>query len=199
MNKWAIIYIFIFVFFVNNINADAVYSRNQTIKIINDIIRLTEKSHLLWNKAQKDSLYLKEYKDFCEQDSLNILDSQYEDSKVFDTAKEIICIKKDTTLLKLYLKLILVSENSADEHRIYVLGEIFVKQTEMVKRHLSNIKSNKEKNIIYRTLLYGFYYVNTYEGNRRVDKFDLLINELNLLKPKYYRGPTIEEMFKNGI
>ena len=134
------------------------YGKEEVVKILREYTRLSHKNNILWFKAQKDSLYMEKYRDFCKADSLNIFDTKYKMHKVYDMASKYIIENADTTIMIAYLKLLYESENSAEEHLRYITGKILLKKTEMAAMCFR--KQNKQhQKVIYLELLKGIDYI----------------------------------------
>ena len=164
---------------INALHGQKEYSRKEVINILSDNIRIHKKENILWRKAQKDTLLLKDYKEYCLLDSLNLIDEKYKLHKVYNDAARYIINYSDSTIMQLYFNLLSESENSADEHLRYVTGKIIVQKPEMIFT-MFNKQEKKKKKIIYIELLRGLEDIKYHKPDEvKYQKAKNMLNKIN--------------------
>jgi hypothetical protein len=93
-----------------------------------------------------------------------------------ETAKQIICNNKDRELMRHFLKVIISTTNSANEGPSWILGELFICQSDLVISEYNKLNSS-EKSIILKDLQFGFDNV-TYNKEKDIPNFRTLKSKL---------------------
>lgn len=174
MNK-KIIIILCAIFLIPSISlADS--SRDEIIKVFRKYIELNTE---FVNSVRSDSpthKYYDEYRPKAETYAENTF------NPILEGAKTIFCDKKDVQIITEYFKVLINTTNSADEYPSFVLGEMFICDSELFLIQYEKLKI-EEKSIIYDTLEWGFSNV-TWKKEDKIPDFKKLKGILNSLKSK---------------
>jgi len=96
-------------------------------------------------------------------------------------AKSLVCKKKDRVILKAFMNVLVSTRNSANEYPSWVLGEMFLCQSELVVSEFKKFDQFEEE-ILYGKLEFGFLNV-TYKKERVTPRYDSLKQLLESLRP----------------
>ena len=99
-----------------------------------------------------------------------------------DSTKNIICRDNDKELLSEYLKVLIATNNSADEFPCWILGDIYLCQPELLISIFKKLEKPEQK-IIYDALRFGFENV-TYNKENNIPNYYQLKKMLDSLNPK---------------
>lgn len=94
--------------------------------------------------------------------------------------KTIICKEKDSELLSEFFKVLISTENSADEEPRWILGDIYLCQSDLIISEFRKLKKTEQK-IILGDLNFGFLNV-TYNKEDKIQNYHHLKKKLDLLK-----------------
>ena len=99
---------------------------------------------------------------------------------ILSDAKSIICNNGDVELLSEYFQVIIKTRNSAAEYPTFILGDIFICQSELFIVEFKKL-SKEEKMIIYDTVEWGFKNV-TWKKEDAIPNYSSLSEKLVNLK-----------------
>jgi hypothetical protein len=149
-------------------------SKSKVEKIFHDYVQLNT---IFIASAQKDSPSKKAY-----QDLRRAVETYGEDvyNPILKDAVSIVCNNKDKQILYEYFQVIVHTRNSADEYPTFILGEMFICQTEIFTEIYKKLPVT-EKATIYEAVEWGFQNI-TYQKESEISEYSELKKKLEQLK-----------------
>ncbi len=147
-------------------------SINLNAQVHNDIKSAFNKYVTLNNKfiSTKDKIYANSLELYAEEKLPPVL----------DTFQKITCLEFDTCLFTEFVKMLLATENVADEDPANSLGFIFICQTQRTSEYIQNM-DKKKRDIIINLLEFGFLNVTSVNNSQDYSKQKLALKTLKEL------------------